>query len=60
MNFLAAHSVLFTVFAGAVFVAAVHALPAPTEKSTPFYTWFYKFANALLPLIKDVTPGPKV
>lgn len=36
-----------------IFMAAVGALEAPSVNSSPFYSWLYRFLNALAMNLKD-------
>ena len=45
--FLQAHETVTTLVAWWFFSGAVGAMPAPTEKSSGFYQWSYKFLNTL-------------
>lgn len=42
-----------------VFMAAVQALPRPTDKSSAFYTWFYQFVHLLAMNLKLVADPRK-
>lgn len=47
MNFIQSHWMEILLIGGAVWAAAVNALPAPLPGGNAYYAWFYAFAHAL-------------
>lgn len=46
MNFIS-HHIVAILIAYWTLSAAIGALPAPTKDSSPFYGWFFRFANII-------------